>query len=309
MDYQSLENRFTEWAEVQSDVRAAIVVGSRARDDHPADEWADLDIIVYTTDPERYLRKTDWMANIGQVWAKTRNLTASGEPEWLTTFEGGYDIDFVLNSYQQMNWGTRTLLLVQRIPALIRFMPRGLAHRIQYDVPRGARLFHRGVRVLVDKNGLVARMRRALGRPRPPEPPTEIEFGELVSRFWSLVGRKAKKTCRGELYVAQSWLLNHLMLPMIEWHARAIHGDEYDTWHGGRFVEEWADPRLVEALGRAFARYDRDEMARALLATMGLFRWLATETADYFGYHYPTVMDERMTALVETLFGEGSDVE
>jgi aminoglycoside 6-adenylyltransferase len=94
---------------------------------------------------------------------------------------------------------------------------------------------------------------------------------------------------------------------MIEWHARAIHGDDYDTWHGGRFLEEWADPRLVEALGRAFARYDRDDMSCSLLATMGLFRWLATETADYFGHHYPTVMDERMTALVETLFGEGSD--
>jgi hypothetical protein len=41
---------------------------------------------------------------------------------------------------------------------------------------------------------------------------------------------------------------------------------------------------------------------------MGLFRWLATETADCLGYHYPTAIDERMTALVETLFGEGSDV-
>jgi aminoglycoside 6-adenylyltransferase len=308
LSYEHLIGKFIDWAQAQSDIRAAIVVGSQARIDHPADEWADLDIIIYTTSPERYLGQTDWMANIGEVWVRTHSRTASGEPEWLTTFEGGLDVDFVFSSYRQMNWRTYALMLAWRFPQLVRLMPRGIADKIEHEVPLGARLFDRGVRVLLDKNGLVARMRRALGQPPYPEPPTEAEFLELVQRFWALAGRKAKKICRGELYIAQSWSLNHLMLPMIEWHARAIHGWEYDTWHGGRFLEEWADPRILEALCSTFAHYDRNDMSHSLLATMDLFRWLATETADRLGYQYPAVIDERITELVESFFQGNSQM-
>jgi len=246
------------------------------------------------------------MTNIGEAWVRTRNRTANDEPEWLTTFEDGLDVDFVFNAYHQMNWGVYALLLVRRFPQLVRLLPKRLADKLKYEVPLGAKLFDRGVRVLVDKSGLVARMRRALGQPPSPEPPTEAEFLEVVQRFWSFAERKAKKIRRGELYVAQSWSLNHLLLPMIEWHARAIHGREYDTWHAGRFLEEWADPHILEALQSTFARYDRYEMSDSLLATMDMFRWLATETANRLGYQYPEIIDERITKLVKSFFEKHS---
>ncbi len=306
MNYEGLINKFTDWAQAQTDIRAVIVMGSQARIDHSADKWADLDIIIYATSPERYLRQTSWMGNIGKVWVKTRNHTAGGLPEWLTTFEDGLDVDFVFDSYRQMNWRIRALLLVRRIPLLIRLMPKGIADRIKYEIPVSTKWFDRGVRVLVDKNGLADRMSRAFSPPPSPEPPTEVEFLDLISRFWSAARRKAKKICRGELYVAQSWSLNHLMLPMIEWHARAFHGWDYDTWHAGRFLEEWADSRLLEALGKTFARYDRDDMSRSLLETMGLFRWLTAETSNRLGYKYPTAVNERLAEMVENLFQENS---
>jgi predicted nucleotidyltransferase len=28
-------------------IRAAVVIGSRARVDHPADEWSDLDVLIF----------------------------------------------------------------------------------------------------------------------------------------------------------------------------------------------------------------------------------------------------------------------
>ena len=299
LNYEPLIDKFLKWAQAQPDIRAAMVVGSQAWKDHPADEWADLDIILYVTHPERYLRQTEWMANMGEVWAKTRNYTAGGEPEWLTTFENGLDVDFVFNSSPQMHRKTFALLLVQKYPLLMRLLPRGTASQIEHQVSLGALLFNRGVRVLLDKKGLIARMRRLLGQPPSPRQPTEADFLNLTHRFWALAERKAKKICRGELYVAQSWSLNNLMLPMIEWHARSAHGWETDTWHGGRFLEEWADRRVLEAIGKTFARHDREEMSRSLLATMDLFRWLATETANRLGYPYPTAIDECITELVE----------
>jgi aminoglycoside 6-adenylyltransferase len=93
-----------------------------------------------------------------------------------------------------------------------------------------------------------------------------------------------------------------LLLRMAEWHAWAAHGLEYDTWSDGRFLEEWADPRVVEGLRPTFARYDAGDARRALLATMDLFRWLATETAERLGYPYPAEADAHVTGWVSRCF-------
>lgn len=39
--YEQLIQRFVRWAETEENVRAAVIIGSRSRTDHPADEWAD----------------------------------------------------------------------------------------------------------------------------------------------------------------------------------------------------------------------------------------------------------------------------
>lgn len=88
---------------------------------------------------------------------------------------------------------------------------------------------------------------------------------------------------------------------MMEWHARAMKGLHYDTWMRGRFLEEWADPRAVEELTKAFAHYDKDDIWRALFATMDLFRWLSVETAESSGYSYPAFGIERATELVKDM--------
>ena len=52
--YERLIERFVQWAQTDDNIRAAIVIGSRARVDHPADEWSDLDILILANDPAPY---------------------------------------------------------------------------------------------------------------------------------------------------------------------------------------------------------------------------------------------------------------
>jgi aminoglycoside 6-adenylyltransferase len=95
---------------------------------------------------------------------------------------------------------------------------------------------------------------------------------------------------RGEVWWAKSccdMYLKERLRRMLEWHAHAVNGPEHDTWMRGRFLEEWADPRVVAQLPGVFAHYDRQDIARALQETMDLFRWLAVETAQRWGYAYP----------------------
>ena len=281
-----------------------MVVGSRARTDHPGDEWADLDLLVFTTDTRRYLSNDKWIRQFADVWVAARSRTIRGDPEWLVVFEGGVDVDFVVLPAGRLKWGFQILRPFVRFPGLLRFLPLGRRNRIREAASSIADVFHRGVRVLADKDGLLAEMQGVFGREPPQDEVAESRFQNAVRSFWLTAARTAKKLRRGEWWVAKyrcDVLLKELLRQMIEWHARATRGSAVDTWHGGHFLEEWADPRAVEGLHTAFALYDEDDIWRALLATMDLYRWLAKETADALGYDYLGAVDVTITALVRKL--------
>jgi aminoglycoside 6-adenylyltransferase len=88
---------------------------------------------------------------------------------------------------------------------------------------------------------------------------------------------------------------------MLEWHVRATHNGNQDTWHRGRFLEEWADPRALDGMAKTFPHYDEKEIRDALFATIDLFHWLAVETAEYLHYPYPFATDESISTYVQTL--------
>jgi aminoglycoside 6-adenylyltransferase len=72
------------------------------------------------------------------------------------------------------------------------------------------------------------------------------------------------------------------LVTLLQWHAGAV-DPNVDTWHGGRFLERWADPGALAALESAYARYDLRDVARALWATIDLWQGLEEETARRLG--------------------------
>jgi aminoglycoside 6-adenylyltransferase len=58
--YEQLTENIVAWSHQEHDVRAALLIDSRARTDHPADEWSDLDVLLFVRDPERYVASADW---------------------------------------------------------------------------------------------------------------------------------------------------------------------------------------------------------------------------------------------------------
>jgi aminoglycoside 6-adenylyltransferase len=284
LGYERLTQKFVTWAQAEPDIRAAIVVGSRARTDHPADEWADLDIVVFTTDVERYIASADWVENVGVHWLSFVEHTHNGGWERRVLFDGGLDVDFVFDPVQ----------VLEQVAA-------GDASPDVVDIVR------RGIRELVDKDGLLAKLGTIDWQASPFQPPSKTDFLNLVRDFWYHTVWMTKHLRRGEVWLAKSccdMYMKEQLRWMLEWHARAVQGPEHDTWMCGRFLEEWADPRAVAQLPEVFARYDRQDIARALQATMALFRWLAVETAQRWGYDYPAAGEQAATALVEALLAE-----
>ena len=140
--YEQLIEKFVRWAEGREDIRSAVIVGSRARVDHPADEWADLDLMIVTSNPEYYTSKCDWIENMGTPLLTFIEPTISGKDlERRVLYAEMIDVDF----------------------AIIPFEGAALL-RPEADLPQQTRTnlansFGRGTRVLIDKDGLSATLR------------------------------------------------------------------------------------------------------------------------------------------------------
>ncbi len=276
---QTIEAAFVAWAQANDDIRAAFVVGSQARPDHPADEWADLDIILFAHSVERYQNTTDWIAALAPVWISLAGRTVAGDPERLVLFEGGVQVDFVFRSSN----------VLAQVPQML----------ASGNIPDTIR---RGTRVLLDKDGALAQL-PAPSRPPASPPPDATAFREALDHFWFSAVYCARQLRRGELWLFQnsSGGMQWRLLQMAEWHARAVHGGEYDTWHGGKFIAEWADADVYTELRRTFAHLDRQDSWQALQARLEVFHRLAQAVAAQYGLPYPTELKAQMDAYVTGL--------
>jgi len=227
--YEKFERDFTTWANAIDDIRAAFIVGSRSRVDHPADEWSDMDIILYANNSDFYLNNTDWLKKLGNIWVTFTYQTSIGEPERLTLFEGGYQVDIVFLSSSS---------LYQMVKD--RITPEN---------------FRRGVRVLVDKDNTARYIVPSDFKPVSTPPIDENAFVQVVNMFFFSSLYIAKQIVRGELWTAKAREndLRVLLLQMMEWHAKALNGNDYDVWHAGRFLHEWIDQKVLQELKTTFS--------------------------------------------------------
>jgi aminoglycoside 6-adenylyltransferase len=269
---------FVRWAEPRDDVHAVLLVGSRARTDTPADEWSDVDLALVVDEPDRYLGDERWIEAFGRPLLTFLEPTAVGRAfERRVLYGGGLDVDIAA------------------------FTPAWLERAV--EDPETASVVRRGHRVLLDKVGLAELAPRAASIEPPRRLPDDRELRELGADFWYHALWAARKLARGELLMAKRSVDGYLkerLLTLFAWHARA--GDQgLDTWHEARFFERWADPRAVEALREAYARYDPDEVRRALLATMDVFDRFERETAGRLGFSPPPARDPVRALVVAVL--------
>lgn len=278
--YDELIEKITRFAQKRDDIRAVIILGSRARTNMPADDWSDLDISIITSTPDFYIDNESWMGDISAYWLTFVEKTASGDAmERRVLFEDGLDVDFAIMPLQ--------VIEQMRI--------HGVPEDVKYSLIRGTR-------IIIDKDGIFEWLLAADLKLETPVPPSEKEYMNLVNDFiyhfvWTL-----KKLKRDELWTAKGCSDNYMkwqLLRMAEWHARALNGNCYDTWHAGRFIEKWADPRVVSGLKKAFAHFDSEDMKKSLRETYNLFRMMAIEVADKLSFIYPAESEEKVLKWAE----------
>ncbi len=275
--YADLEQQVQQWALSREDIRAVLVVGSRARSHHIADELSDLDLILLTTDASLYRTDGTWLNTFSTVLLSAVDVLESGDPEWIVVYEGVLKGDF---SFFRVTENDSLADQLTNFPF--------------------QNVLARGIRILVDK---FTQSKPLLTPSRPFQMPTANRFHHIVANFWIVVTRVAKFIQRGDLWRAVTMLyckLRAYLLTMMEWQAHAVHGLDYDTWYDGRYLEEWLDVDTLAALPDLFARYNPAELQAALLNMVNLFRHLAQVVATRLGFEYPEMADAQLTAWLET---------
>jgi aminoglycoside 6-adenylyltransferase len=293
-----LEAKLVAWAKRRKDIRAAIIVGSRARTDHPADEWSDLDIALASTNAGRYHRDTSWIGEIANVW------TIYKDPSGVTyhvLFEGGLDAGIAVIPVSQAKLATRVVPLMRRFPGITRRLPLG--KNLERNIDEVAEYYRRGVRIALDKDGTAAEFLALFpARARSHKLPSASQFQDAIDEFWFAMVWTAKHLWRGEVWYARAsgyeGHLRELLLRMIEWHAWTTHGPDYETWSDGRFIEEWADPRVLAHLPDAMPGYGRAAIEGALRSLAMLYSELSEETARGLGFEYSQELAANVTRWV-----------
>lgn len=277
MNYETLEASIAKWAAAEPHVQALVVIGSRARIDHPADSWSDLDLILVVSDPQAYVNDTSWLDTFGKIWLRVLNFTGAGDPEWMVLYAGGFKVDLILAS------------LTGRLADML-------------SDSHYAKATQRGQRILIDKKG--DDMPAAVSMTADPTwvQPAREAFSVLLHHFWLSAYRAGSMINRGELWRARTITdgpLRQQLLQMLEWHARARNGIAHDTWYQGRFLTDWVDERVLAELPKIFAPFNNDATRHAIMASLSLMDSLGRETAEIWGYPYPILNQSQIQDWIE----------
>ena len=272
--------RLQRWAESDANVRLALLVGSQARTEKPADSLSDIDLAVFAHAPDRILRDESWIAGLGPYWTShlESNALESGE-ERRVLFSDGQDVDFAVFPASHLG------LLISD--------------------PRAVSVLRRGFRQLVNKDAVELSL-----PPDEPGPasPSSSEFSNLVNDYWFHLVWTAKKLRRGELLTAlegTNGYLRMLLVRYVRWHALTCGPSGQDLWHSARFFEAWADPRVIRDFPDTVAQYDARSIARALRANRTMVSWLTDEMSQRLSFPLPIRDQPALSSYLDSLLDDG----
>jgi len=261
--YDILIQNILTWAQQTENIRAIVVIGSRARITDPADEWSDLDLLVITTDMAAYIESATWLHEIGTPLLSFTEPSFDGSYERRALFDGFLDIDFALSEPEQFK------------------------ESLKFGAVRD--IFQRGYHILLDKDDWTDLITHLDPAP-PPQASSPTQISNEIHDYWFHVVWTTKKLKRGELWSAMNCLncyMKNKLRHMIEVHAVLFGEGEVVTWHNGRLLEKWSAPTINQRLLGSFADYDAHALTTALRHQSALYHDLASEVADKLNISYP----------------------
>ncbi len=260
--------QFTEWAQPNDQVRAAILTSSRANPDRETDVLSDYDIELYVADLQPFQQGDGWLGHFGEVMVR-----------WpFNPIDSG--------------WEGVTRLIIFRDKVRIDFQIREAA-------VAAADAYDDDYRILLDKDGLLAGLKPPTHMEHVVKKPTRDEYEVLVNEFWWDAHYVPKYLRRDELPFAASMLgqavRDEFLHTMLGWAIGLQNDWSVNPGVRGRYFKRYLDEKTWREYESTFAGAAIEAQWVAFFNAVALFRKLARLVGDGLGYPYPEQVDREMT--------------
>lgn len=256
-------------------VRAVIMNGSRANPCAPADIFQDFDIVYIVSNASSFKNDPDWIKCFGELMILQMPDDMGDPPPadrnwyaYLMQFSDGNRIDlgiFPVAKLDELEKDSLSLLLL-------------------------------------DKDGIIGPLPPANDCDYLPKPPTAKQYADCCNEFWWVCPYVAKGLWREEIPYAKIMLdqiVRDQLMKMLTWYIGVKTQFSINPGKFGKYFKKYLEPELWERLLKTYADASFESTWEALLAMGDLFRTIALQVAEHFGYAYPTGDDERVSAHLQ----------
>ncbi|MCM1165235.1 MAG: aminoglycoside 6-adenylyltransferase [Lachnospiraceae bacterium] len=253
-------------AEEDERILAAVMTGSRADVHAVKDVYQDYDVVYCVKDVAPFWNNAAWLEEkFGRIAVlqtpETMTLIppdGDGKFVFLTIFEDGSRIDLCISDKLNIPDGEPAVVLLDKVGMLSEIHPR-------------------------DDYWFV-------------KPPTEKLFRDCCNEFWWCLNNVAKGIARGELPYAMEMFnkpVRDMLNQMTDWYIGTLHDFKVSAGKMGKNYNRYLPEEIYKMYCDTYS--DCTHMWEAVFAACKLFRRLANEIAERFGYAYNASEDKNMT--------------
>jgi len=257
-------------------IRAVIMNGSRANPNAPRDLFQDFDIVYIVTDVAPFRKDAAWIERFGELMILQIPEDMENSPP---REDGGFTY------LMQFTDGNRIDLGLCPLAGL-----RGDSLNI----------------LLLDKDGLIEPVAQPNESDYLPKPPTVKAFADCCNEFWWICPYVAKGLWREEITYAkymQDQAVREQLMKMIAWHVGVQTRFSKNPGKFGKYLRRYLRPDLWEMLMKTYSGASYERTWAALFTTCDLFRIVALDVAEHFGFDYPHGDDQRVSAHLRHVHG------
>jgi aminoglycoside 6-adenylyltransferase len=268
---QEMLNLIVGTAQADEQIRAVIMNGSRLNPNAPRDPFQDYDIVYIVTDVAPFRDNHEWIKRFGELMILQMPENMDDPPPsndgvfvYLMQFADGNRIDLALYPLAKVDQLERDSLSL----------------------------------LLLDKDGIIEPFPPASESDYLPKPPTAKAFADCCNEFWWVCPYVAKGLWREEILYARSMLdqvVRAQLMKMLTWHIGVKTEFSKNPGKEGKYFREYLEPELWDLLLKTYTDASYPNTWQALHTMGDLFRIVALQVSEHFGFDYPHGDDERVS--------------
>ncbi|AXO92664.1 MULTISPECIES: aminoglycoside 6-adenylyltransferase [Bacillus] len=257
-------------------IRAVIMNGSRVNPNVKKDCFQDYDVIYVVKDIRSFTSNHNWIHRFGAIM-----MVQMPEEMSLVPPDGDGKFPYLM----QFMDGNRIDLTLVPVDLINNFVRQDSLSKL-----------------LLDKDNCMEEFPPASDKDYLIKKPTEKEFLDCCNEFWWCSTNVAKGLWREELSYVKGMLdgpVRDMLIVMLQWHIGMKTDFIVNAGKFGKHFEKYIEKDMWVQFKRTFSNAEYENIWESFFVMGNLFREVANEIANAYGYPYPQGDDDRVTSYLK----------